>query len=132
MAKIKGKDTSPEILLRKALWHRGVRYRKNVKELPGSPDIVITRFKIAIFVDGEFWHGHNWAEKKKRLKTNREFWVRKIERNIARDKRVNYELTQIGYTTIRFWSTVIKRQPQYCVDYVVGLMHAVNAFSRQV
>ena len=86
MSKVHLKGGRAEQLLAKSLWHQGIRYRKNYKALPGSPDIAITKSKIAIFVDGEFWHGKNWEDKKKRLKRNRDYWIQKIEENIRRDK----------------------------------------------
>lgn len=89
MAKIKSKNTKPEILFRKELWKAGLRYRKHNKKLPGNPDIVNKKYKLVIFVDGEFWHGHNCSEKKEKIKTNREFWIPKIERNIQRDNENN-------------------------------------------
>lgn len=87
MSKIHSKDTSIELLLRKALWHKGYRYRKNYKNLPGSPDIVLTKFKIAIFCDGEFFHGKDWENLKSRLEKgkNPDYWIKKIERNRTRD-----------------------------------------------
>ena len=85
MSHIKGKDTSIEVLLRKALWHKGIRYRKNYKKLPGTPDIAITKHRIAIFCDSEFFHGYNWEIKKQKLGHNREYWIKKIERNMARE-----------------------------------------------
>src|ERR1700756_5196002 len=86
MSKIKGKNTSPELMLRKVLWNSGLRYRLHNKKLPGNPDISMKKYKIAIFIDGEFWHGYNWEEKKTKIKTNRDFWIPKIERNMQRDK----------------------------------------------
>lgn len=80
MSKIKGKDTKPEILFRKSLWASGVRYRINVSGLPGKPDIVIEKKKIVIFIDGEFWHGYKWQEKKPKIKSNRDYWIAKIEK----------------------------------------------------
>ena len=85
MSHIKGKDTKIEIILRKALWKRGYRYRKNYKVLPGSPDIAIIKYKIAIFCDSEFFHGYNWEIKKQRLGNNRDYWIKKIEKNIERE-----------------------------------------------
>ena len=99
MSHIKGKNTSIEILLRKSLWHRGIRYRKNYKKLPGTPDIAITKYKIAIFCDSEFFHGHNWEIKKQKLGNNREYWIKKIERNMARDRE--NDLKQIGRASCR-------------------------------
>src|SRR5688572_21355404 len=82
MSRIRGKETDPEVRLRKALWAIGIRYRKNVAKLPGKPDIVINKSKLVIFIDGEFWHGFNWSIKKKKIKANRKYWIAKIERNM--------------------------------------------------
>lgn len=128
MGRIRDKDTKPEKTLRKALWHRGYRYRKNYKKLPGSPDIVITKHKIAIFVDGVFWHGKdfNEAEKegrsslKERLSngSNAEFWLKKITRNMERDSSLNAELKGAGWTVLRFWETDIMRDLDGCIKAV--------------
>ena len=96
MSHIKGKDTSIEVLLRKALWHKGIRYRKNYKKLPGTPDIAITKYRIAIFCDSEFFHGYNWEIKKQKLGHNREYWIKKIERNMARDRENDFKLIAMG------------------------------------
>ena len=85
MSKIRGKDTSIEIALRKELYRRGIRYRKNPKNIYGHPDIAIRKYKLAIFCDGDFWHGYNWEEREKDLKSNREYWVKKIEHNMEKD-----------------------------------------------
>lgn len=118
MQAIKGKDTKIEILLRKKLWEKGYRYRKNYKNLRGKPDIVFKKYKIAIFCDSTFWHGYNWEDKKKRLGTNREFWIRKIETNMERDKMVNEELTSQGWIVLRFWETEIKKNLNECVQKI--------------
>ncbi|EST11944.1 very short patch repair endonuclease [Sporolactobacillus laevolacticus] len=97
MSHIKGKDTKIELKLRKALWHKGYRYRKNYKKLPGKPDIVLVKYKIVIFCDSEFFHGYNWENKKKRIKTNEKFWIKKIERNMKRDKEITDELENMGW-----------------------------------
>ena len=97
MQSIKSKDTKIELMLRKKLWEKGYRYRKNYKHLPGKPDIVFLKLKIAIFCDSEFWHGYNWEEKKKKIGTNREYWIKKIETNMERDKRVNEKLKSYGW-----------------------------------
>lgn len=92
MSHVKLKKGYEEVVLAKALWHKGYRYRLNYKGLPGSPDIAIIKYKVAIFVDGEFWHGYKWDEKKDKIKRNREYWIQKIEENMARDSRVDEEL----------------------------------------
>lgn len=112
MAKIKGKDSKPELRLRKALYQLGYRYRLHVKELPGKPDIVFKRYKLVIFVDGEFWHGFNWENTKNQVKSNRGFWIPKIERNMQKDYQVNKALRDLGYVVFRFWSSdILKRLP---------------------
>ena len=95
MSHVKLKKGYEEVVLAKALWHKGYRYRLNYKGLPGSPDIAIIKYKVAIFVDGEFWHGYKWDEKKDKIKRNREYWIQKIEENMARDSRVDEELKAI-------------------------------------
>lgn len=120
MKNIKGKDTKIEVLLRKELWHSGYRYRKNVKSLPGTPDIVLTKFKIAIFCDGEFFHGKDWEVLKPRLEkgANSEFWISKISRNRERDDIVNKRLLYEGWTVIRFWGDDIKKHLDECVKVI--------------
>ena len=103
MQAIKSKDTSIEIALRTALWHRGIRYRKNYKQLPGKPDIVITKHKIAIFCDSDYWHGYDWENRHQRIKSNRDYWIPKIERNMKRDKEVTAQLQNAGWIVLRFW-----------------------------
>jgi DNA mismatch endonuclease, patch repair protein len=123
MGKIRGKNSKPEILLKKELWRHGYRYRTNVKKLPGRPDIVISKFKLAIFVDGEFWHGHQWEEKKEKIKSNRGFWIPKIERNIQRDDEVNEQLDELGWTVIRFWCHKILSDLKGSVLVVEAIAH---------
>jgi len=111
----KASGTKPEILLAKKLWHRGHRYRKNNKTVFGKPDLTFKKIKLAIFVDGEFWHGKNWEERKYDHKTNRKFWWKKIERNIERDKEVNYKLKKQGWKVLRFWAKDIEQNLLSCV-----------------
>jgi len=118
MASIKSKDTSIEIIFRKALWKAGFRYRKNYKKLPGKPDIALTKHKITIFCDGDFWHGKNWDEDKKRIKSNRSYWFPKIDRNIKRDFETDRDLKLMGWEVLRFWETEIKENLQGCVERV--------------
>lgn len=120
MQKIKSKDTKIEIMLRKALWNRGYRYRKNYTKLPGKPDIVLTQYKIVIFCDGEFFHGKDWAVLKPRLEkgNNGEFWISKISRNMKRDNEINKRLLFEGWTVIRFWGDEIKKHTDECVKVV--------------
>ena len=119
MGKIRGKNTKPELAFRKALWASGYRYRIDYKKLIGKPDVLLKKYKTAIFIDGEFWHGHNWEERKTKIKTNREFWIPKIERNIQRDKEVNSELERLGYTVFRFWEKEINKNLDDCLHIVV-------------
>jgi DNA mismatch endonuclease, patch repair protein len=119
MRKIRGKNTKPELAFRKVLWARGIRYRVNNKRLPGTPDISIKKYKLAVFIDGEFWHGYNWDEKKAKMKTNKAFWIPKIERNMQRDAEVNAALDALDYTVFRFWEGELKSDLQRCVDDVV-------------
>jgi DNA mismatch endonuclease (patch repair protein) len=120
MQKIRSKDTSIEILLRKRLWHDGYRYRKNYSKLPGSPDIAITKQKIAIFCDSEFFHGKDWDKLKERLShgKNPDYWIRHIEENMERDKKVDQELASLDWTVIRFWGKDIKKDLNGCVKVI--------------
>ena len=118
MSRIKGKGTKPELILRKHLWSESIRYRLNVSSLPGSPEILIRKHKIAVFVDSEFWHGYNWEEKKQKIKSNREFWIPKIERNIQRTQEVNFMLKALGFTVVRLWENEIKKNPEKCVNKI--------------
>lgn len=120
MSRIKGKDTKIEVLLRKALWKQGIRYRKNVKDLPGRPDIAITRYKIAIFCDSEFFHGKDWDILKPKLMqgANGDYWVPKIERNMERDAEKDAELFALGWTVIHFWGNDIKKNLDECVTAI--------------
>ena len=126
MANIKSKDTSVEITLRKALWHEGIRYRKNVKTLPGKPDIAIKKYKLAIFCDGELWHGRDWIQKKTTFKTNRDYWVAKIERNIARDTATEKKLERMGWVVIRFWGREIENDLKECVNEVKEKIYEIK------
>ena len=116
----RSKDTSIEVLLRKTLWHKGYRYRKNYKKLPGSPDIALTRQKVAVFYDSEFWHGKDWEAKKQRLQkgNNPDFWINKIESNIQRDHENDQKLIALGWTVIHFWGEEIKKSPDECVQVI--------------
>jgi len=119
MGKIRGKNTKPELAFRKALWAAGYRYRIDYRKLVGRPDIVLKKYKTAIFIDGEFWHGHHWQERKQKIKSNREFWIPKIERNIQRDAEVNSALKQKGYTVFRFWEKEVHKNLSECLDTVL-------------
>lgn len=106
--------TFPEVVLRRALSKLGLRYRLHPRNLPGKPDIVFTRVRVAIFVDGDFWHGRNWQSRKKKLSvgSNSEYWVQKIRANRARDRVHNRQLRKSGWTIIRVWETDVKKRPE--------------------
>jgi len=122
MSRIRNKDTSIEVSLRKALWKAGIRYRKNYAKLPGTPDIAITKHKIAIFCDGEFWHGKDWEKTKNKIQSNREYWIKKIERNIDRDIEVNRKVCGNGWTVVRFWGTEIRKNLSGCVEEIQDII----------
>lgn len=126
MSKIKGKNTKPELAFRKALYAAGYRYRIDFKKLIGRPDIALPKYKTVIFIDGEYWHGKNWEERKPKIKTNREFWIAKIERNMQRDIEVNQELTAMGYTVFRFWETEVKKNLQECLAKTIYHLNTVQ------
>lgn len=123
MANVKLKGGIAENTIAKILWSKGIRYRKNYKKLPGSPDIAITKHKIAIFVDGEFWHGYDWENRKAKLKSNRDYWIEKIEENIARDGRNDRLLTDSGWAVFHFWEKEIKKAPYVCTDKVLNYIY---------
>ena len=118
MQAVKNKDSQIELLLRRELWSRGLRYRKNVNRIYGKPDIVFIGKKIAIFCDSEFWHGYNWEERKKDFKSHQEFWIPKIERNMERDAEVTAKLESEGWTVIRFWGNEIKKDTTHCANII--------------
>lgn len=120
MSKIRGKNTKPELLFRKALYAAGYRYRIDYKKLIGRPDIFLKKYKTVIFIDGEYWHGYNWEERKSKIKTNSEFWIAKIKRNMQRDNEVNHELNRLGYEVFRFWERDIKKNLNTCLDKVTS------------
>lgn len=110
--------TKPERVLAKELWSRGYRYRKNVRGVPGTPDICFKGQKVAVFVDGDFWHGRDWDRAKQRIKSNQAFWHAKIERNMARDSRTNQRLAAQGWRVLRFWSSEVMKHLSECADRV--------------
>lgn len=114
----KSKDTKPEIMLRKELWRRGLRYRKNYKYLSGKPDIVFLGAKIAVFVDGSMWHGYDWEHTKNNFKSNRDYWIPKIEGNRERDFEVTQDLIELGWLVLRFWDFDIENDLNTCADKV--------------
>lgn len=116
MQAIRSKDTTIELALRKALWKKGIRYRKNYKGLIGKPDIVITKYRIVVFCDSDFWHGYDWDNRKSRIKSNQEYWIPKIERNMKRDKEVTAVLVEQGWIVLRFWEHSIRKNLESCLD----------------
>lgn len=120
MSKVKLKGGDAERFLAKKLWHLGYRYRLNWKKLPGSPDIAIQRYQIAVFIDGEFWHGKDWEERKPKLDRNREYWIQKIEENIDRDKHNNEKLRLLGWTPIHFWSKDVMSDVDSCIRKIMS------------
>ena len=122
MSKVKLKNGKAETLLAKKLWHLGYRYRKNDRCFPGSPDIALNKYHIAIFVDGEFWHGKDWDDRKNKLKSNCEYWIEKIEENMARDARVDATLQEQGWETIRFWEKEVLKNTDDCIEKIVLLI----------
>ncbi len=114
--------TQPERMLARELWRRGYRYRKNVRGIPGTPDICFKSKKVAVFVDGDFWHGRDWTQARLRIKSNQEFWYRKIERNIARDQRVNQRLSARGWRVLRFWASDVMKHLAECADRVEAVL----------
>lgn len=120
MSRIRSKDTVIELQLRKALWQKGYRYRKNYRVLPGCPDIVLTKYKIAVFCDSEFFHGKDWEVLKVRLEkgSHPEYWIKKIERNRTRDWENDKKLLYLGYTVIHFWGKDILKRTDECIKVI--------------
>lgn len=118
MKAIKNKGSKIEVMLQKELWHRGLRYRKNAANVYGKPDIVFIGKKVAVFCDSEFFHGYDWKNKRNEIKSNRDFWLPKIERNIQRDIEVTEKLKSEGWTVIRFWGKDIKNNLKECADVI--------------
>lgn len=125
MKNIKSKDTKIELKLRKALWQKGIRYRKHYEGLPGKPDIVITKYRIVIFCDGEFFHGYNWEEQRLRLEksNNSSYWIKKISRNIERDSAIDKKLSALDWTVVHFWGKYIIKHTDECVKYIEELIY---------
>jgi DNA mismatch endonuclease (patch repair protein) len=119
MSKIRGKNTKPELTFRRALWAAGYRYRIDYKKLMGRPDIVLKKYKTAIFIDGEFWHGYSLEERQHQIKTIKEFWIPKIERNLQRDRQVNAAFALLGFTVFQFWEREIKIVLNACLQQVI-------------
>jgi len=126
MQKIRSVNTTPELILRKILKSNRIRYVENDKKLPGKPDISLYRHRIAIFIDGEFWHGFNWVVKKRKIKANRTYWIPKIEKNIARDKKNNLMLKKNGWKVLRFWESAVTSNPQKCLNRIRVMIKKVK------
>ncbi len=123
MQAVKSKGSKIELLLGRAMWARGLRYRKNDKTVFGKPDFTFKKHKVAVFCDSEFWHGKDWEIKKYEHKSNIKFWHQKIERNIERDKEVNAELIRNGWKVLRFWGQDIERDLLDCVVKVENIIY---------
>lgn len=121
MRRVHNKNSLIERMLRSELWARNLRYRKNVNSIFGKPDIVFIGKKIAVFVDSEFWHGYDWKNKKSEIKSNKKFWINKIERNIQRDKEVTATLNSQGWIVLRFWGRDIKKNLAKCADQIENI-----------
>lgn len=128
MQAIKSKATKDEVILAKTLWNLGYRYRKNDKTVFGKPDLTFKQHKLAIFVDSEYFHGKDWVIEKYRIKTNRDFWWKKIEGNIKRDQQVNDQLVNTGWTVLRFWSNEIRKNLRYCVNIIEENLKQKNGY----
>ena len=132
MANVRLKGGKAEQALAKALWKLGFRYRKNYKRLPGSPDIAILKYHIAVFVDGEFWHGKDWEYRKEQLKSNRSYWTEKIEENISRDKRNDILLIKMGWTPTHFWEQEVSKELASCVNRIIDMTEKQGVCARDV
>ncbi len=126
MGHVKLKRGRAETLLAKELWHRGYRYRLNYKALPGSPDIAILKYHIAVFIDGEFWHGKDWETRRTRLQRNREYWIEKIEENITRDSHNDELLIQAGWTPMHFWEKEVLKKKDQCLMEILETIFDIN------
>ena len=118
MSKIRGKNSKPEVMLRKTLWAKNYRFRLHDSRMPGRPDILIKKYRLAIFIDGEFWHGQDWKVNRERIKSNRDFWIPKIERNMQKDERVNQALRNMGYVVFRFWSKKVLQNLEQVLNQI--------------
>ena len=118
MRAVKRSGSKIERRLQKALWEKGYRYRKNYDRVFGKPDIVFASLKIAIFCDSEFWHGYDWENRQKDFKSNKEFWLKKIQRNIDRDFEVNKKLEAEGWIVLRFWGREINKDLENCINTI--------------
>lgn len=125
MQAVKSRDSKIELVLRRALWRRGLRYRKNVKDIFGKPDIAFVGKRVAVFCDSEFWHGYQWDLKKNEIHTRKDFWIDKIERNMKRDDEVNRMLTEQGWIVLRFWGKEILKETEKCCDIIEKALEGI-------
>ncbi len=125
----KSRDTKPERAFARLLWSAGVRYRKQSRTIPGRPDFSIKRYRLAIFVDGDFWHGRDFSRDNNRFHRNRDFWIAKIERNIERDREVTARLEEMGWKVLRFWESEIKKNPGACLRAVLEYLAGFSSLS---
>jgi DNA mismatch endonuclease Vsr len=127
MQSIRSSGSIIEKKLAKELWALGLRYRKNDSTVYGKPDLTFKRLRLAIFIDSEFWHGKNWSQRKKNeFKTNRDFWIKKIEGNIMRDIQVNRELKLIGWTVLRFWGNDVLKKNDKCIKKIINTINELE------
>ena len=126
MQAVKATGSKIESTLAKALFSCGHRYRKNDKKVFGKPDLTMKRYKLAIFVDSEFWHGKNWNKRKHDHKSNQDFWHNKIERNIKRDKEVNRQLKKDGWKVLRFWGKNINKNLNNCLKKIIETINEIK------
>lgn len=127
MRRIRSRNTEPELLLRRALHARGARYRLHDRSVPGQPDVVFRRARVAVFVDGDFWHGHQWklrglARLEDQFSTNEQYWIRKINGNVERDRRVDQSLRQLGWVSLRIWESEVRATPRACAERVIAVV----------
>lgn len=123
MKALSHKKSKVESLLAKALWHKGYHYRLNYKKLPGTPDIALTKYRIAIFVDGEFWHGKDFKKTEEKLKNNKDYWIEKIEENIQRDIKNDNLLRQMEWIPLHFWSQDVTQYLDYCINEIEDIVY---------
>ena len=126
MKAVKNKGSKIETMLQKELWHGGLRYRKNAKAVYGKPDIAFIGKKVAVFCDSEFFHGYDWENKNKEIKSNRDFWIPKIEKNMQRDREVTEKLTSEGWIVLRFWGNEIKKDLLGCADNIEAAVRSIK------
>lgn len=126
MQAVKAKDSKAELLLRATLWQAGYRYRKHYAKLPGTPDVVLPKYKIVVFCDGDFWHGRDWERRKLDFKSNQDFWIAKIERNMERDREKDEALRSLGWVPLHFWEKDILKRPLDCLKSLEELITSVS------